>query len=157
MSSVARTRAKALGKTPAGRCRSTATQVKNAHRTPQEAQALYRDRRQRVAPLPRAPEWLEVTDFNRDLVHFHIDVLHVVDVVVSKLKRFQANDLRDIEAMVDRDLVPHAVLIERFRSAVDGHLLDARAEDLSKYVATTSGPLALSVGRRRTDHPSLRR
>jgi hypothetical protein len=85
--------------------------------------------------LPRAPEWLEVTDLNRDLVHFHIDVLHVVDVVVSKLKRFHANDLRDIEAMVDRDLVPHAVLIERFRSAVDGHLLDARAEVLPKYVA----------------------
>jgi hypothetical protein len=46
---------------------------------------------------------------DRELAHFRIEVLDVVDVVVSKLKRFHANDLRDIEAMVDRDLVPHTV------------------------------------------------
>jgi hypothetical protein len=36
--------------------------------------------------------------------------------------------------MIDLELVPHAVLIERFRSAVDSFLLDARAEDLPKCV-----------------------
>jgi len=84
--------------------------------------------------LPQAPKWLAMTDLNRELAHFRIEVLDVVDVVVSKLKRFHANDLRDIEAMVDRDLVAHAVLIERFRAAVDFYLLDSRAEDLPKYV-----------------------
>jgi hypothetical protein len=37
--------------------------------------------------------------------------------------------------MVQRGLVDHDVLIERFREAVDGYLLDARAEDLPRYVA----------------------
>jgi hypothetical protein len=84
--------------------------------------------------LPQAPEWLDLADLNGELVHFHIQVLSVVDVVVSKLKRLHGNDLRDIEAMIDLGLVPEAVLIERFRSAVDSFLLDARAEDLPKYV-----------------------
>jgi hypothetical protein len=37
--------------------------------------------------------------------------------------------------MVERGIVDHGLLIERFREAVDGYLLDARAEDLPKYVA----------------------
>jgi hypothetical protein len=85
-----------------------------------------------LAPSPR---WLEVPDLNPDLTSFHVQVLDVVDVVVSKLKRFHAFDLQDIEAMVERGFVDHGVLIERFREAVDGYLLDARAEDLPKYVA----------------------
>lgn len=80
--------------------------------------------------LPRAPKWLDMTDLNQELVHFRIEVLGVIDVVVSKLKRFHGNDLRDIEAMIDRNLVPHALLIERFKSAVDYYLLDARTEEL---------------------------
>jgi hypothetical protein len=80
------------------------------------------------------PTWLELAELNGQLAHFRIEVLTVVDVVVSKIKRLHGNDLRDIEAMIDLDLVPHAVLIERFRSAVDSFLLDARAEDLPKCV-----------------------
>src|SRR5579863_7365634 len=84
--------------------------------------------------LPQVPIWLELAELNRQLAHFRIEVLVVVDVVVSKLKRLHGNDLRNIEAMIDLDLVPHAILIERFRSAVDYFLLDARAEDLPKCV-----------------------
>lgn len=61
--------------------------------------------------------------------------LEVVDVVVSKLKRFHANDRYDIAAMVDCELVPHALLLERFRSAVDAFSLDARAAELPQCVA----------------------
>lgn len=49
------------------------------------------------------------------LRHLKVRVLGVVDVVVSKLVRFNANDRADIGEMVDRDLVP-------------------QAEDLPKYV-----------------------
>jgi hypothetical protein len=84
--------------------------------------------------LPQVPIWLDLAELNGQLAHFRIEVLTVVDVVVSKLKRLHGNDLRDIEAMIELHLVPHAVLIERFRSAVDYFLLDARAEDLPKCV-----------------------
>jgi hypothetical protein len=85
--------------------------------------------------LAQSPAWLDVADLNTDLTNLHVQVLTIVDVVVSKLKRFHAYDLQDIEAMVQRGLVDHDVLIERFREAVDGYLLDARAEDLPRYVA----------------------
>lgn len=75
-----------------------------------------------------------VEDLNRELNHFQIEVLDVTDVVVSKLKRFHANDSSDIAAMVDLDLVDHARLIERFRAAVEAFSVDARAEDLPRYV-----------------------
>jgi hypothetical protein len=85
--------------------------------------------------LAQAPKWRDVADLNWDLTHFQVEVLDVVDVVVSKLKRFHATDVRDIEAMIDRGLVDHAALIERFRSAVDCYGMDSRADDLPKYVA----------------------
>jgi hypothetical protein len=53
---------------------------------------------------------------------------------VSKLKRFHANDRGDIAAMIERDLVPHDRLIERFRRAVDVFSGDARAEELPRYL-----------------------
>ena len=84
--------------------------------------------------LPQAPVWLDVPGLNQDLNHFRVEVLHVVDVVVSKLKRFHGSDAQDIEAMVDLALVPHDRLLDRFRSAVDLFLLDSRAADLPKYV-----------------------
>ncbi len=85
--------------------------------------------------LPHAPIWHLAPEINEVLAHFELRVLDVVDVVVSKLKRFNANDHSDIDAMIERDLVPHARLIERFRAAVDEFSTDARAEDLPKYVA----------------------
>lgn len=81
--------------------------------------------------LPQRPDW---THLNLELEHFELSVLSVVDVVVSKLKRFNANDISDIEAMIARDLVPHDMLIERFNLAANMAAYDARAEDLPKYV-----------------------
>jgi hypothetical protein len=56
--------------------------------------------------LPRAPTWNPVPDISKDLYHFEFVVLDVVDVVVSKLKRFHANDQSDIDAMITCGLVP---------------------------------------------------
>jgi hypothetical protein len=84
--------------------------------------------------LPRRPEFHPAVALNQLLGHFQVEMLGVVDTVVSKLKRFNANDINDIEAMVAMDLVQHADLINRFRSAVDLFAGDARAEDLPKYV-----------------------
>jgi hypothetical protein len=84
--------------------------------------------------LPQSPAWLDVPDLNAELRNFSVAVLDVVDVVVSKLKRFNPNDASDIEAMIDRDLVPHDKLILRFKSAVDSYSMDSRADDLPTYV-----------------------
>jgi hypothetical protein len=85
--------------------------------------------------LPHVPLWHLVPEVNGTLHHFELRVLDVVDVVVSKLKRFNANDEGDIDAMIERELVPHDRLIERFRAAVDVFIGDARAPDLPKYIA----------------------
>ena len=85
--------------------------------------------------LPHAPVWHPVLGLNQVLAHLEVVVLDVVDVVVSKLKRFHANDQSDIDAMIELGLVPHGRLIERFRAAVDEFIGDARAQDLPRYVA----------------------
>ena len=85
--------------------------------------------------LPHAPVWHPVLGLNQALVHLEVVVLDVVDVVVSKLKRFHANDQSDIDAMIERGLVLHGLLVERFRAAVDELVGDAREQDLPKYVA----------------------
>jgi len=83
--------------------------------------------------LPHAPTWVRLSIPGLpDAVR--IQALAVVDVVVSKLKRFNANDQSDISAMVELDLVPHEQLLLRFQSAVDLFACDARAEDLPRYV-----------------------
>ena len=71
---------------------------------------------------------------NRRLEKLELFVLDVVDVVVSKLKPFRANDQSDIDAMIKRGLVPHESLLERFRAAVDEFSGDARASDLPQYI-----------------------
>lgn len=90
-----------------------------------------------VAPglpfLPQQPLY-HPTALNQSLRNLEIAVLDVIDVVVSKLKRFSANDVADIRAMVGRDLVEPARLDARFRSAVETYLEDARAPDLPKYI-----------------------
>jgi hypothetical protein len=85
--------------------------------------------------LPHVPLWHPADDINRALQHFELRVLDVVDVVVSKLKRFHANDQSDIDAMIERGMVPHERLIDRFRAAVDEFIGDARAADLPRYIA----------------------
>jgi hypothetical protein len=53
------------------------------------------------------------------LLNFEVKALDVVDVVVSKLIRFHSDDVDDIQAMIDRGLVSHTRLLERFRAAFD--------------------------------------
>jgi hypothetical protein len=84
--------------------------------------------------LPQVPLWRPAPGLSH-LVHFEVVVLDVVDVAVSKLKRFIARDVADIDAMVDLDVVPHDVFVERFRLAVEYFSYDARADDLPRYVA----------------------
>lgn len=84
--------------------------------------------------LPHVPLWHPTRELNATLAHLELVVLDIVDVVVSKLKRFSANDFADIDAMIARGLVPHDRLIERFTAAVDEFSGDARAEDLPTYV-----------------------
>jgi len=84
--------------------------------------------------LPLSPCWHPLPELNPLLNHLTIEVLDVVDVVVSKLKRFSPSDLDDVGAMTVKGLVEHRRLIERFLSAVDVYGGDARAEDLPQYV-----------------------
>jgi hypothetical protein len=84
--------------------------------------------------LPLRPVWRAKPSLQESLAHFEVRVLDVVDVVVSKLKRFHANDQADILAMVNLGLVSHAALVSRFVSAVDRWSCDARAEDFPRYV-----------------------
>ncbi|HEY0483685.1 MAG TPA: hypothetical protein VGD37_39470 [Kofleriaceae bacterium] len=85
--------------------------------------------------LPDEPLWHPVPALNGVLERLEVVALDVVDVVVSKLKRFNGNDRSDIDAMISRELVSHELLLERFRAAVDAFSGDARAGDLPKYVA----------------------
>lgn len=84
--------------------------------------------------LPQSPLWHPLPDLSPLFNHITIEVLDVVDVVVSKLKRFSASDADDVCAMTDKGLVEHSRLIARFLSAVDVYGIDARADDLPKYV-----------------------
>jgi hypothetical protein len=84
--------------------------------------------------LPSGARWHPLRALNAELENIELHVLDVVDVVVSKLKRFNANDQADIDAMIQRGLVPHDELVARFCSAVDVFIYDARASDLPKYI-----------------------
>ena len=84
--------------------------------------------------MPQEPRWRRLDALNLSLARLELEALDPTDVVVSKLKRFLPHDRADIVAMIERDLVVHEELIERFRSAVDSYLLDARTEDLPRYV-----------------------
>jgi hypothetical protein len=97
---------------------------------------LYLDIVSRGLPfLPRPPVVHLHAELNATLSSFEIEVLDVVDVVVSKMKRFHGDDVDDIMAMIDLQRVTHSALVDRFRSAVDAFSGDARAEDLPRYVA----------------------
>ena len=60
--------------------------------------------------------------------------LDVTDLIVSKLKRFNATDDADVRAIAERGLLDHKRLVERFKKAVDRFSLDARAEDLPQVI-----------------------
>ncbi|MFH1726165.1 MAG: DUF6036 family nucleotidyltransferase [Elusimicrobiota bacterium] len=82
---------------------------------------------------PQRPVFHPVRDLA--LKNFSVEVLDVTDVVVSKLKRLNQNDSDDIKAMSTRKLLDHGKLASRFESAVDMYSMDARAEELDKYIA----------------------
>lgn len=89
-----------------------------------------------VGALPLLPQkalYHPVSTLKR-LKHFEVAALDIVDVVVSKLVRFNANDDADIRAMAQLGLLPHKRLVERFEAAKEILLLDARAEDLPKII-----------------------
>jgi hypothetical protein len=65
--------------------------------------------------------------------NLYLDI--VANGVPFLLKRFAPKDQGDIDAMIERDLVPHEQLVERFRSALDMYLGDAREVELPKYIA----------------------
>jgi hypothetical protein len=84
--------------------------------------------------LPHGPKFHPHEPLNEQLKHFEITTLDVVDVVVTKLKRFNSDDAGDVAAMVAKGLAPHKRLVERFLAAVDAFSLDSRAEDLPKII-----------------------
>lgn len=84
--------------------------------------------------LPQAPKFHALPELNKTLKHFEISALDVVDVVVSKLMRFNKDDTGDVLAMVARGLVDHKKLIARFVAAVDRFSTDSRADDIPRYI-----------------------
>lgn len=84
--------------------------------------------------LPHPPRFRPLDSLDVQMDSFQIDVLCVVDVAVSKLKRFNGNDKDDIRSMVDLELIEHEPLLDRFRSAVDRFSMDSRADDLPKVI-----------------------
>ena len=99
---------------------------------------LYIDIVSRGLPfLPQPPAWHSLSALNASLRHLEIEVLDVVDVVVSKLKRFNANDVSDIGAMVDLDLVQHARLLGQFRSAVETGISWTHARSICRTIFGT--------------------
>lgn len=83
--------------------------------------------------LPRPPRWHLVPLLDAPAL-LDVAVLDVVDVVVSKLKRFHATDKSDIGAAAGAGLIPHEALVARFLTAVDGWIGDAREDQLPRYV-----------------------
>lgn len=74
-------------------------------------------------------------ELSAKLKNFSIETLDVVDVIVSKLKPLRPNDLLDIQAMIERGLLDHSRLVERFQSAMHRWLMDARAADFPNIIA----------------------
>lgn len=85
--------------------------------------------------LPAQPDWHARPEINRQLAHFVVCTLDIHDVVLSKLLRFSANDISDIEAMVGRELVTHSRLLARFRSAIGWLAESARGHLAAACVA----------------------
>jgi hypothetical protein len=81
----------------------------------------------------QSPVYLPLEQVNLKLVHFEVFAMSIVDVVVGKLARFNANDRSDIDAMVERDLIAHPDVVSCFREAVD-FKMDLTADEFAKCV-----------------------
>lgn len=80
--------------------------------------------------LPPKPVFLPLAKV--PLKNFRLEVLDITDVVLSKLKRLNADDLGDTRAMSARGLIDHPRLVARFRAATDWFGMDARANQLPR-------------------------
>lgn len=91
-----------------------------------------------VAPgipfLPHPPRFHVLATLNGKLQHFRVEVLDIIDVIVSKLKLFRAQDMDDIRYLADLGLIDSEGLVEQFKSAVEYWSMDARVSHLPKYV-----------------------
>ena len=83
--------------------------------------------------LPLVPEWIPL-DFEDERTTPRVRVLGAVDVAISKLNRFNANDRSDIDYLIRAGSVSHVAFLRRFLDAVDVRSFDARAEDLPEVV-----------------------
>jgi hypothetical protein len=81
---------------------------------------------QGVLFLPGEPRWKKW----RSLRSFDVEVLHPVDVAVAKLARLNPNDLDDIEALVERNVLTHRQLLDRFRDAAQASAARGMAHKL---------------------------
>lgn len=81
--------------------------------------------------FPREPLWHPIP---LRLRCFSIHALDIADVLVSKLARFHADDRQDIDEMIQRGLVSHSRMRDRFLDAVHERSMDARADELPDYV-----------------------
>jgi len=77
--------------------------------------------------------------------------MSVLDVVVSKLARFNANDQSDIDAMVEQDLVKHTDLVECFQEAID-FKMDVTADEFARYVANLNVVEVDMLGAKATEY-----
>jgi len=86
--------------------------------------------------LPFMPQRLVFHDVAKlkALKHFSVHALDIVDVVVSKLKRFNLSDMGDVREMAGRRLIDHKRLVKRFEEAVDRFSIDARIEDVPRVI-----------------------
>lgn len=84
--------------------------------------------------LPMTPIFHEAEYLCNQLEHFRIETLDVIDVAVSKLKPMRPQDREDIRLLAQLGALPNDALVKRFCEAIDRWLMDARAEDLPKYI-----------------------
>ena len=82
--------------------------------------------------LPQRPIFHSLASLS--LKNFNIEVLDIGDVVLSKLKRYNNDDKNDIRAMIEKKLLDHKRLVARFAAAADWFSMDARAQDVPRYL-----------------------
>lgn len=96
---------------------------------------LYIDIISRALPfLPTNPIFYPLPKLNKELINFRVEVLDVIDVLISKITRFSSTDVDDFKAMIDLDVVDPVRLEKRFIEAFEGWTFEARAEKLPKMI-----------------------
>lgn len=87
--------------------------------------------RRGIMLLPERPRFNPVS---LSLKNFRVEAFDIVDVVVSKLKRLNQNDMDDIGAMVRLRKAPRNPVIERFKSAIARMSISGYAEQIPQYI-----------------------